>query len=99
MKLLVKSRGFPWSGSKPSAIAAFCRAAAASSNDENVPMHLDFRSIGTKACQRCMRRFQVTPAAPVVLFAESLQLRWQVRSEEHTSELQSLMRLSYAVFC
>src|SRR3546814_7449248 len=30
-----------------------------------------------------------------------LQLRaWQrARSEEHTSELQSLMRLSYAVFC
>src|SRR3546814_6298185 len=25
--------------------------------------------------------------------------RWQVRSEEHTSELQSLMRISYAVFC
>src|SRR3546814_2754852 len=24
---------------------------------------------------------------------------WQVRSEEHTSELQSLMRISYAVFC
>src|SRR3546814_10016432 len=24
---------------------------------------------------------------------------WFVRSEEHTSELQSLMRLSYAVFC
>src|SRR3546814_6955713 len=23
---------------------------------------------------------------------------WQVRSEEHTSELQSLMRISYAVF-
>src|SRR3546814_5861021 len=28
--------------------------------------------------------------------AESLQA---VRSEEHTSELQSLMRISYAVFC
>src|SRR3546814_4533771 len=26
-------------------------------------------------------------------------LRWAVRSEEHTSELQSLMRISYAVFC
>src|SRR3546814_5398464 len=30
-------------------------------------------------------------------------LRWpaddQVRSDEHTSELQSLMRISYAVFC
>src|SRR3546814_10509190 len=24
---------------------------------------------------------------------------WQERSEEHTSELQSLMRISYAVFC
>src|SRR3546814_10631298 len=24
---------------------------------------------------------------------------WLVRSEEHTSELQSLMRISYAVFC
>src|SRR3546814_7063140 len=26
-------------------------------------------------------------------------LRHQTRSEEHTSELQSLMRISYAVFC
>src|SRR3546814_9499379 len=25
--------------------------------------------------------------------------RWMVRSEEHTSELQSLMRISYAVSC
>src|SRR3546814_4000479 len=24
---------------------------------------------------------------------------WRIRSEEHTSELQSLMRISYAVFC
>src|SRR3546814_1819647 len=24
---------------------------------------------------------------------------WRSRSEEHTSELQSLMRISYAVFC
>src|SRR3546814_1249149 len=27
------------------------------------------------------------------------KLQNQVRSEEHTSELQSLMRISYAVFC
>src|SRR3546814_1362213 len=26
-------------------------------------------------------------------------LRGSIRSEEHTSELQSLMRISYAVFC
>src|SRR3546814_2339336 len=28
-----------------------------------------------------------------------LQPRLGIRSEEHTSELQSLMRISYAVFC
>src|SRR3546814_7737288 len=28
------------------------------------------------------------------------RFRWEIlRSEEHTSELQSLMRISYAVFC
>src|SRR3546814_8180474 len=29
----------------------------------------------------------------------SMACRFAVRSEEHTSELQSLMRISYAVFC
>src|SRR3546814_2505125 len=29
----------------------------------------------------------------------ALAERWTIRSEEHTSELQSLMRISYAVFC
>src|SRR3546814_6036242 len=31
-------------------------------------------------------------------FLSALDRQWQ-RSEEHTSELQSLMRISYAVFC
>src|SRR3546814_7904356 len=36
----------------------------------------------------------------IVLLAISLWIRLQLaRSEEHTSELQSLMRISYAVFC
>src|SRR3546814_6333246 len=30
---------------------------------------------------------------------KSARSRWGARSEEHTSELQSLMRISYAVFC
>src|SRR3546814_10317265 len=30
---------------------------------------------------------------------DRLGLDWGHRSEEHTSELQSLMRISYAVFC
>src|SRR3546814_7811200 len=32
-------------------------------------------------------------------FAAIIAARAQQRSEEHTSELQSLMRISYAVFC
>src|SRR3546814_5011810 len=32
-------------------------------------------------------------------FSEKLRSRAEERSEEHTSELQSLMRISYAVFC
>src|SRR3546814_6299954 len=41
----------------------------------------------------------------VVFIAGAIAVAWQVvilglwRSEEHTSELQSLMRISYAVFC
>src|SRR3546814_11771424 len=31
--------------------------------------------------------------------ADHRALRDRIRSEEHTSELQSLMRISYAVFC
>src|SRR3546814_9288994 len=31
--------------------------------------------------------------------AEFLERHVELRSEEHTSELQSLMRISYAVFC
>src|SRR3546814_6811241 len=44
--------------------------------------------------------FKIRGAANAVarLPAEALR-RGVVRSEEHTSELQSLMRISYAVFC
>src|SRR3546814_5650704 len=43
----------------------------------------------------------VGPAAIVAerTFAFDLRLLCGERSEEHTSELQSLMRISYAVFC
>src|SRR3546814_6602247 len=35
----------------------------------------------------------------VVLAPKCIRLCGVIRSEEHTSELQSLMRISYAVFC
>src|SRR3546814_6581666 len=63
-----------------------------------------------QAVGRCRRRraerraFLVTDVAvglalhpgPAVALVEDAQ---RLRSEEHTSELQSLMRISYAVFC
>src|SRR3546814_333950 len=36
---------------------------------------------------------------PILIFDEPTSAMDQMRSEEHTSELQSLMRISYAVFC
>src|SRR3546814_4919269 len=38
-------------------------------------------------------------AAPKTIRPEDRALCETLRSEEHTSELQSLMRISYAVFC
>src|SRR3546814_7799280 len=38
-------------------------------------------------------------ALPVGTVADFVDAQRQGRSEEHTSELQSLMRISYAVFC
>src|SRR3546814_3204633 len=51
----------------------------------------DIQGIGTAHC--CHRRYHPTRAAR----CDPAQSRQ--RSEEHTSELQSLMRNSYAVFC
>src|SRR3546814_10624598 len=39
------------------------------------------------------------PKAPKIDYKDTRLLQRFVRSEEHTSELQSLMRSSYAVFC
>src|SRR3546814_3145033 len=45
-------------------------------------------------------RLQGVAIAPGASFATAPTVRHSaVRSEEHTSELQSLMRISYAVFC
>src|SRR3546814_6103539 len=41
--------------------------------------------------------FAVPATATVEIYC--LSVRFRPRSEEHTSELQSLMRISYAVFC
>src|SRR3546814_5331359 len=45
-----------------------------------------------------MTNYQLS-AVPLFIFMAAMLERAGVRSEEHTSELQSLMRISYAVFC
>src|SRR3546814_8984468 len=67
--------------------------------------------LGAQMFEKLPSGYRLTPAGEEVLeFAEQMEAssnrletrvfgRDQGRSEEHTSELQSLMRISYAVFC
>src|SRR3546814_3524393 len=59
--------------------------------------------LSDRADQRLIHRFGIVAAA-IRLLARKRALHTpdiavEGRSEEHTSELQSLMRISYAVFC
>src|SRR3546814_6191909 len=77
-----------------------------------VPPHQQVPSSWIAAMTRCVRAsspkatttwFSTTSlriSAPPALSSPAICRAWrQLRSEEHTSELQSLMRTSYAVFC
>src|SRR3546814_4848433 len=61
-----------------------------------VPGRIEARALGGGHGEPCIRvrRRHVAAGRPVVALPVD-----QVRSEEHTSELQSLMSISYAVFC
>src|SRR3546814_3865420 len=60
---------------------------------------------GKKIAEAFEQAVKVSPAVVVIdeidafLAARDSSAGGQHRSEEHTSELQSLMRISYAVFC
>src|SRR3546814_7358815 len=67
-----------------------------------------WRCGSTASSVRAQRARKVSTALIAWLYSHCLRRRRQslamtvqfcVRSEEHTSELQSLMRISYAVFC
>src|SRR3546814_1008118 len=45
------------------------------------------------------RRIGAHQLEAVIPRRSHIEIAHQIRSEEHTSELQSLMRISYAVFC
>src|SRR3546814_8503619 len=59
-----------------------------------------FRSRGLLRTVQTLVRFRVEQQQATLGGRDTQSLRTeQRRSEEHTSELQSLMRISYAVFC
>src|SRR3546814_5395295 len=94
-------------GSGPPAIA--CRAtasdvcqAAASAGSSRLPSHHqeNWQVLPSSLC--CETTPQMVPGKSrlrIRLSTVWAMASWPLRSEEHTSELQSLMRISYAVFC
>src|SRR3546814_1316434 len=72
-------------------IIASQQIVAGTVGERRMPQHPVFRSDDAVGCRRL--------AAPGEDVEDQLVAGRSVRSEEHTSELQSLMRISYAVFC
>src|SRR3546814_9477548 len=77
------------------------------SNAEGLPTTGDPRAVSMTSYNRLLPVPRPTIVPPIILRTGHAR-RWQrsakmldtwARSEEHTSELQSLMRISYAVFC
>src|SRR3546814_8759492 len=60
----------------------------------DVVQQQDVHAIQAKAMQAGL----VGAHHPIIAVVENRHERQRIRSEEHTSELQSLMRISYAVF-
>src|SRR3546814_8426343 len=62
--------------------------------------HVQALDVAAALPDRIQRRLPVQPRQDRFLdVASAAQAFLRLRSEEHTSELQSLMRISYAVFC
>src|SRR3546814_3671541 len=57
--------------------------------------------VASETGQRVRRWVAIDAPVPARVAADEgrCHARFRLRSEEHTSELQSLMRISYAVFC
>src|SRR3546814_2374576 len=97
----------------PQAAAERARAAARPPDDVAAPISSSAAAIHAAECPgdiagRRLHRIPAQQHGPVALLrCGGVQRRHivlregegDVRSEEHTSELQSLMRISYAVFC
>src|SRR3546814_7290496 len=68
------------------------------SNGEPAPLNwATFKAAIVEKCQQGDGKFYAAKNASD--HVQAMLFRLRPRSEEHTSELQSLMRISYAVFC
>src|SRR3546814_1469438 len=61
--------------------------------------HLAFRLLGREKAIAFLNAHHASLGARPLDLATANAAGYVTRSEEHTSELQSLMRISYAVFC
>src|SRR3546814_1972481 len=82
----------------------FSLAALALIRLQSVTLHtaadLDGKTLGQIVAHNLMMEIQTDPAPPSIgKDVGEIENGGRTRSEEHTSELQSLMRISYAVFC
>src|SRR3546814_7048508 len=81
-------------GSPPRAPKASCPAVSRSTCPRYMPP-----SNWSKRASRRQKQHDNSASADRPSIEKCAASAWKGRSEEHTSELQSLMRISYAVFC
>src|SRR3546814_1263314 len=86
-------------------VASCTHPRASSPESQDLSLHLHehaaiplFRT-GAPVVRRAASRSGLDACPGVDVPTVTARAHTQLRSEEHTSELQSLMRLSYAVFC
>src|SRR3546814_10157261 len=75
---------------------------ACAGDDSRIPMAAARTPAAQLPCDRrsrCLIRLRHRPCSATIVASTIRESRNEMRSEEHTSELQSLMRISYAVFC
>src|SRR3546814_5531419 len=69
-------------------------------HDDTCSTRIAYSEIGPdRGCPAVHRLVRAAPPGSCVCRGAKARHRGIRRSEEHTSELQSLMRISYAVFC
>src|SRR3546814_4667371 len=76
-------------GAEPDEVAELLMATRQAADALGICFHVGSQAMTPHAYAQAMERVRAAIVAASVT----------VRSEEHTSELQSLMRISYAVFC